>query len=191
MSLSAAEMKAIDEWALRAKLLAGIWFRSVPARWMDPPEVLNGQGTALHGGRFAPPGTRAVFFSATDQLATAEVAGRKSRLGGSALITVDKYPRIVFGVKISLDRVLEFGKRSMPKLLHGLIAPCLDKDSLVASMDFGRELASRSIQALRFPSVTGRGSNLVVYNGNCESSSLSLVNLSDLMARIKSIAGSS
>jgi RES domain-containing protein len=191
MSWTAAELAAIDEWSLRAKQLSGIWFRSVPARWMDPSDVLSGQGTALHGGRFAPPGTRAVFLSATDQVATAEVVGRKSRLGGSALITVDKYPRIVFGVRLSLDRVLEFSKRSIPKSLHPLMAPCLDVDSHAASMDLGGELASRSIQALRFPSATGRGSNLVVYNENCGSSSLELLNLSELMAKIKSIAGTS
>src|SRR5205814_127882 len=111
-----------------------------------------------------------------DQVATAEVAGRKSRLGSGA-ISVDKYPRIVFGVEVSLDRVLTLGKRSLPKVLHGLIAPWLDKDSRSASMDLGRELEKQSIQALRFPSVTGRGSNLIVYNRNCGPSSLALVNL--------------
>ena len=191
MSFTAAELAAIDEWASHAKPLTEVWFRSVPARWMDPSEVLNGQGTAMHGGRFAPQGTRAVYLSATDQVATAEVTGRKSRLGGSALITVDKYPRIVFGVEVSLDRVLEFGRRSMPKILQAFIAPCLDEDSHEASMDLGREMASRSIQGLRFPSSTGRGSNLVVYNENCGSSSLALVNLSQLMAKIRSIAGTS
>ena len=39
-------------------------------------------------------------------MATAEVAGRKSRLG-SVAISVDKYPRIVFGVEVSLDRVFD------------------------------------------------------------------------------------
>ena len=190
MSLTAAELAAIDEWVLRAKPLADVWFRSVPARWMDPSDVLSGEGTALYGGRFAPPGTRAVFLSATDQVATAEVAGRKSRLGSGA-ISVDKYPRIVFGVEVSLDRVLTLGKRSLPKVLHGLIEPWLDKDSRSASMDLGRELEKRSIQALRFPSVTGRGSNLIVYNRNCSSSSLTLVNLPALMAKIRSIAGPS
>jgi hypothetical protein len=104
MSFTAAEQAAIDVWTAGAKPLSGVWFRSVPARSMDPAEVLNGGGTALHGGRFAPPGTLAVFLSATDQLATAEVTMRKSRLGGSALISVDKYPRIVFGIEVSLER---------------------------------------------------------------------------------------
>jgi hypothetical protein len=79
----------------------------------------------------------------------------------------------------------------MPKILQAFITPCLDEDSHEASMDLGREMASRSIQGLRFPSSTGRGSNLVVYNENCGSSSLALVNLSQLMAKIRSIAGTS
>jgi RES domain-containing protein len=189
MSFTAAELALIDEWAARAKPLCGVWFRSVPARWMDPGRVLNGEGTSLHGGRFAPPGTLAVFLSATDQLATAEVTMRKSRLGGSALISVDKYPRIVFGVEVSLERVLAFSKRSMPRALHSLHGPCLDKESLAPSLEIGRELLRRSIEAVRFPSVTGRGSNLVVYNRNCDPSSLKLINLSELMAEIKAIAG--
>jgi RES domain-containing protein len=189
MSLTAAELAGIDEWAGRAKPLSGVWFRSVPARWMDPAHVLNGEGTFVHGGRFAAPGTLAVFLSATDQLATAEVTMRKSRLGGSALITVDKYPRMVFGVEVSLERVLAFSKRSMPKALHSLHGPCLDKDSLAPSFGIGSELLRRSIQALRFPSVTGRGPNLVIYNRHCDPSSLKLVNLSELMAKIRAIAG--
>jgi len=114
---------------------------------------------------------------------------RKSRLGGSALITVDKYPRMVFGVEVSLERVLAFSKRSMPKALHSLHGPCLDKDSLAPSFGIGSELLRRSIQALRFPSVTGRGPNLVIYNRHCDPSSLKLVNLSELMAKIRAIAG--
>lgn len=189
MSFTPTELATIDGWVARAKSLKGVWFRSVPARWMDPAEVLNGEGAALYGGRFAPPGTRAVFLSASDQLATAEVTMRKSRLGGSALISVDKYPRIVFAVEVDLERVLEFSKRSMPKALHGLHSPCLDKNSLARSMELGSELMRLSIQALRFPSVTGRGSNLVVYKRNCPPTSLQLANLSDLVAKIKAIAG--
>jgi RES domain-containing protein len=189
MSFTAGERAAIEAWTVRAKPLTGVWFRSVPARWMDPAEVLSGNGARLYGGRFAPSGTRAVFLSATDRLATAEVTERKNRLGGSALISLDKYPRIVFGVEVALERVLEFSKRSMPKALHKLCDPCLDQDNLRPSMELGYEFLSRSIQGLRFPSVTGRGSNLVVYRRNCPGSSLRLVNLPALMAKIKVIAG--
>lgn len=191
MSFTRAELAAIDQWANRAKPLKAIWFRSVPARWMDPDDVLSGQGAALTGGRFAPAGTLAVFLSATDQLATAEVTKRKSRLGGSALISVDKYPRIVFGVEVDLERVLNLSKRSMPKSLHALPDLCLDEDSLDSSMELGRELVRRSIQALRFPSVVARGSNLVLYKENCLPTSLKLVNVSELLAKIKAIAGTS
>lgn len=158
---------------------------------MDPTDVLSGEGTALCGGRFAPPGTPAVFLSVTDQLATAEVTKRKSRLGGSALISVDKYPRIVFGVEVDLARVVRLSKQSMPKTLHGFRESCLDENSLTASMELGSELISREVQALRFPSVTSRGSNLVVYNRNCPPSALNLINVSELMAKIISIAGMS
>jgi hypothetical protein len=47
----------------------------------------------------------AVYLSESDAVATSEVTGRKKRLGGAALINVDKYPRVVFAVGFDLTRV--------------------------------------------------------------------------------------
>jgi RES domain-containing protein len=68
---------------------------------------LSGKGAALYGGRFASVGTRAVFLAESDSAASEEVLARKQRLGGSAQIRLDRYPRIVFGVVVSLERVLD------------------------------------------------------------------------------------
>jgi RES domain-containing protein len=45
---------------------------------MKPETVLDGTGAAAHGGRFASPGTAAVYLSESDAVATNEVTGRKS-----------------------------------------------------------------------------------------------------------------
>lgn len=62
-----------------------------------------------------PAGTVAVYLSESDAVATSEVTGRKKRLGGTALINVDKYPRVVFAVRFALKRALDLTKRPLPK----------------------------------------------------------------------------
>jgi RES domain-containing protein len=105
LSFNRDELYAIEAWIATAKPLSAVYYRSVEYRFMDPKEVLSGRGAALYGGRFASVGTPAVFLAESDSAASEEVLARKRRLGGSAQITLDKYPRIVFGVEVSLDRV--------------------------------------------------------------------------------------
>ena len=125
MSFNRDELDAIEAWTATAKPLSAIYYRSVEYRFMDPKEVLSGRGAALYGGRFASVGTPAVFLAESDSAASEEVLARKRRLGGSAQITLDKYPRIVFGVAVSLDRVLDLSKRGLPKAIASVRQSCL------------------------------------------------------------------
>lgn len=125
MRFNRDELEAIEAWTATAKPLSGIYYRSVEYRYMDPKEVLSGRGAALYGGRFASVGTPAVFLAESDNAASDEVLARKRRLGGSAQITLDKYPRIVFGVEVSLDRVLDLSKRGLPKSVASARQSCL------------------------------------------------------------------
>ncbi len=95
MKFTPKQRAAVKTWVTRAAPLKGIYFRSVEYRYMDPADVLSGDGTKAYGGRFAAIGMRAVYLSATDSGAGKEVTARKARLGGSPQITVSKYPRIV------------------------------------------------------------------------------------------------
>jgi RES domain-containing protein len=124
---------------------------------MDPKEVLSGRGAALYGGRFASVGTLAVFLAESDSAASEEVLARKLSLGGSAQITLDKYPRIVFGVALSLDRVLDLSRRGLPKAMASVRQGCLAPDDLIPSMELGDLVRARAIQGLVFPSAVGRG----------------------------------
>jgi hypothetical protein len=82
LRFSAKQHTAIKRWISRDVALKGLFFRSVEYRYMDPVDVLSGAGTRIHGGRFVPVGTRAVYLSTTDSGASKEVTARKSRLGG-------------------------------------------------------------------------------------------------------------
>jgi RES domain-containing protein len=138
-----------------ASPLAGTYFRSVEYRYMDPDEVLNGLGTAAIGGRFAPVGTRAVYLSATDSGTGTELLARKARLGGSSQITLDKYPRIVFGVKVQVDRAVDLSTAPTPVGLAELLNRCLTPDAHETSMEVAAVLIAARIQGIVFPALSG------------------------------------
>ena len=187
MSFNRDELEAIKAWTVTAKPLSAVYYRSVEYRFMDPKEVLSGRGAALYGGRFASVGTPAVFLAESDSAASEEVLARKRRLGGSAQITLDKYPRIVFGVAVSLDRVLDLSKRGLPKAIASVRQSCLAPDDLIPSMELGDLLQARAIQGLIFPSTVGRGKNLIVYLEQCPGAALEIHNAVELMKKMRQI----
>ena len=189
MTLSRRERDLITAWTDKAQPLSGVYFRSVSYRFMKPETVLDGAGTASHGGRFASPGTAAVYLSESDAVSTSEVTGRKKRLGGAALITVDKYPRVVFAVRFALKRALDLTKRPLPKGFGAIREKCLGED-LSPSQQFGDVLVSQGVDGLRFPSRAGPGVNLVVYKLCCDPSALKIENEAALRATIEAIAKS-
>ena len=154
---------------------------------MDPKEVLNGRGTALYGGRFASVGTRAVYLAESDGAASGEILARKQRLGGNAQITLDKYPRIVFGVAVSLERVLGFTDRRLSNRLKAIRQSCLAPDDLGPSLEVGDLLRERSVQGLVFESAVGTGKNLIVYLEHCPADALEIHNAAELLEKMRQI----
>jgi RES domain-containing protein len=181
------ELDAINAWTATVKPLKGIYYRSVEYRYMDPKEVLSGRGAALFGGRFVSVGTRAVFLAESDLAASGEVLARKRRLGGNAQITLDKYPRVIFGVSVSLERVLDFTKKGLPANLLPVRQKCLAPDDLTPSMELGHLLRERSIQGLVFRSAVGTGKNLIVYLEHCPVDALEIQNAAELMKKMRQI----
>jgi len=51
----------------------GDFFRSVAFRYFHPDELISGEGTRLHGGRFAPVGVPAVYASREEETAFRQV----------------------------------------------------------------------------------------------------------------------
>lgn len=146
--------------------MSGTYFRSVERRFMDPLRILSGRGTELHGGRFAPVGTRVVYLADSDEGASAEVLARKRRLGGKSQITLDKYPRVVFAIDVKLERVVSLARKPKNPALAAIRSASL-ADDLNYSQDVGRFLADLGVQGLLFKSVVGAGVNLLVFLENC------------------------
>ena len=167
MSLNRAQQSVITSWVKNAAPLAGHYFRSVEYRFMDPTEVLSGAGARKYGGRFVPVGTRAVYLSESDAGASGEVLARKLRLGGQAQISLEKYPRVVFAVAVSLSRVVDLKRNPRLRSAASLRQSCFTPDDLSISMEVGAVLAKRRVQGVLFPSVVGTDANLVVYVRNC------------------------
>jgi RES domain len=189
LTLTRDELNRVAAWTDKAQPFCDVYFRSVSYTFMDPETALNGRGTAVYGGRFASKGTAAVYLAESDAVATNEVTGRKKRLGGAALIGVDKYPRLVFAVRFELQRVLNLAQRSLPPDIRAIRDKCLGED-LHPSQQFGDILISRSIDGLRFQSHAGPGVNLVVYKKNCDPDALKIENEAALRATIAAIAAS-
>jgi len=188
LTFNANQRAAIKRWMGQAVPLKGVYFRSVEYRYMDPADVLSGAGTRAHGGRFAAVGIRAIYLSTTDSGASKEVTARKTRLGGAAQISTDKYPRVVYAVAVNLNRALDLSALGESQAGEAVRLACLNKSDLTASMDLSREFEAEGIQGLLFPSVVGGDDNLVVYRANCGRGVLALQNEQQVIDQAKRIA---
>jgi RES domain-containing protein len=162
--------------AASATPLSGVFFRAVEFRWMHPDDVMSGAGAAKLGGRFVAIGTKALYVSDSEKTLLQEISERKRRLGGKALIDLERYPRVTFRIDLKLDRHISFVKAARSKDLERLRRQCLDIDDLSASQAVGSYVASSGVQAILYPSVAGAGTNVVVFVDNTRGSEVVLFN---------------
>lgn len=186
MSLTVAEQTTLKELIRKRKPISGTYFRSVERRFLNPLQILSGRGTELHGGRFAPVGTKGVYLADSDAGASAEVLARKKRLGGASQISLDKYPRAVFAIDVELERVVSLARKPRHSALAAIRNASL-VDDLSYSQVVGRFLADSDIQGLFFKSVAGAGVNLLVFLENCAPGQLKVRKLDETMDTLKQV----
>lgn len=188
MIFTAKQRAAIESWIGSATSVEDTFFRSVERRYMDPDDVLSGEGTVASGGRFAAIGVRAVYLSTTDTGASKETTARKSRLGGSAQISTARYPRIVFAVTIKLQHVLRLDDLGSSGPGGDVRKACLVENDLAASIDVAAHIEEAGIQGLMFPSVVkGGDDNLIVYLSNCLVGALQIQNEDEFIKEARKI----
>ena len=188
MTFDPHELDAIAAWVQKVQPRSGVFYRSVSYQYMDPETVLDGKGAMLYGGRFASVGTVAVYLAESDAVACHEVTARKARLGGAAQISLDKYPRIVFTVEFTLQKVVDLTMKPPARGMAPIRDKCLAIDDITGSQQLGDLLVKNGVDGLLFPSAIGSGLNLIVYNQCCASDALRLRNKEELLARLKKIA---
>ena len=184
MKLTSKKQRSLDDLATTAKPLSGIFFRAVEFRWMHPDDVMSGAGAAKLGGRFVPVGTRALYVSDSEETLLQEIAGRKRRLGGKALIDLDKYPRVTFRIDLKLERHISFADAFQTKDFQRIRGQCLDVDNLAASQAAGSYLAGLGVQAILYPSVAGAGTNVVVFLENTRPGQVVLFNRAEVIDQL-------
>lgn len=153
---------------------------------MDPTQILSGRGTELYGGRFAPVGMKGVYLAESDVGASAEVLARKKRLGGASQISLDKYPRVIYAVDVTLDRVVRLARKPREPVLASVWIKSFDTN-IAYSQEVGPFLASAGVQGLLFKSTIGKSMNLIVFLDNCDPSQLRVRQLDETMDMFRQI----
>jgi RES domain-containing protein len=151
---------------------------------MHPDEVISGAGTVKLGGRFALIGTRAVYASDSDETLAREISVRKDRLGGKALFAIDRYPRVTFRIDLTVDRHASLVSAFQDRDFETMRQRCLNAASLGFSQRVGECLVKRGVQAIRYASVTGAGSNVVVFVENTKSGQVIIFNRAKVLSQI-------
>jgi RES domain-containing protein len=167
-----------------AASLQGEFFRSVAFRHFHPDDVVSGEGTRLHGGRFVPPGVAAVYASLDEQTALHEAIARKSLLRGRTHIEFRDYPRMTYVLRITTERNLDLSIPLHPDL-QNVLARSLRPGEHAASQALAGIWIKAGIESVVFPSATGAGRNVVVYLMNSGRGSVIVHNRAAVLAALK------
>ena len=194
MRLGRAARKQLAELITGATSLHGDFFRSVAFRYIHPDDVISGEGTRLHGGRFVPVGVRAVYASLEEETALREVTTRRSSLGGRSHISVGEYPRMTYILSVATNRNLDLAA-TLPSELANVVRFCLRGPGYSLSQELAASWISEGIDSVVFPSATGVGRNVAVYLANAAAGSVVVRNRAEVLAalrrlRVGSVAGS-
>jgi len=185
LRLGRAAKAHLLELISRAAPLHGDFFRSVAFRHFHPDNVVSGEGTRLHGGRFVPSGIAAVYASFDEQTALREVTARKSLLGGRKPIEFRNYPRMIYVLRISTKRNLDLSV-SMGPDLQKVLTQALRPTEHKASQALAEFWIDGGIESVVFPSATGSGRNVVVYLPNSAADSVIVHNRAAVLAALRS-----
>ena len=184
MKLGRAARKQLGVLIAGATSLKGDFFRSVAFRYFHPDDVISGEGTRLHGGRFVPVGVRAVYASLEEQTALREVTSRKNALGGRSQISVGEYPRMTYVLSVATSRNLDLSA-TLPSELENVVRLCLAGTGYSVSQELAAIWIAESIDSVVFPSTTGAGRNVAVYLVNAGAGSVILRNRAEVLAALR------
>ena len=167
-----------------ATSLRGDFFRSVAFRYFHPDDVISGEGTRLHGGRFVPVGVRAVYASLDEETAQREVTTRKGALAGRSQISIGEYPRMTYVLSVATNRNLDLAG-TLPAELANLVRICMGGPGYSVSQELAAIWISEGIDSVVFPSATGVGRNVAVYLANACAGSVVVRNRAEVLAALR------
>ena len=137
---------------------AGTVYRNATVRYSTAAELLTGEGSRQFGGRWNPPGIRAVYASFAPQTAMAEALSNFSYYGFDI---ADSMPRVFVAIRVSLVAVLD--------LTEGATRQRLGVSSQRMSADDWRKMQHDGLQSLT--QMVGRAAHTAGLRGFLVSSS--------------------
>lgn len=188
MKIGRAALAQLDVLIANAGPLKGNFFRPVAFRYFHPDDVISGDGTRIHGGRFAPAGVPAVYASRDEETAMREVTARKDVLGGHSQIEIEDYPRMTCVLAVSTSWNLDL-TQAVTVSLGRVIQQCATARSRNDSQQIASVWLDAGIESVIFPSATGTGKNVVIYPGNLPSGSVAVLNRDKVLSAIRQSPG--
>ena len=146
---------------------AGIGFRSVIPRYANTRDMISGVGAFHGGGRWNPPGLRAVYASLEPGLSVNEAM--RVVFSDRGFTVGDIRPRLIAGLRCQLNALIDFSTdNAVPPWLD--LGELLEEDWSAANAN-GCESSSQALgravseagEALLIPSARRTGVNLVIY----------------------------
>jgi RES domain-containing protein len=154
--------------ALKSAPWNGITFRSVELEYASPKEIMNGEGSFKHGGRWNAPETFPVIYSSTRPSTAVDEAFQLA--ADYELAPDDLKPRLTCGIEWDLSRMVDFTATDLPAWLK-LDEWMLENFSAINGSGFetlcqalGRAARNSGISAILCPSArVAKGVNLVAF----------------------------
>jgi RES domain-containing protein len=168
---------------LAAKLNASA-FRSAGVKYANEGDLISGNGASYNGGRWNPPGVRAIYASLDPVTAVKESYQEFLKYGFKAS---NIRPRVMAGIRLNVKRLLDVTDARIRRRLGFTLAELTGEDwhSIQSAGDeswtqaIGRGARLAGFEGLLAPSARERnGKNVVVFPEN-----LARTSTVDLMAR--------
>lgn len=162
----------------RAVPLNGAAFRSAGIKYANEAELISGVGAGYYGGRWNPPGMRAIYACLDPVTATKESYQEFVRYG---FTDEDIRPRVMAGLRVNARRLLDLTDGKIRRKL-GFRLDDLTKEDWRAIQEGGEESWTQAIgrgaraagfEGLIAPSARHRGgTNVVLFPENLDSESI-------------------
>lgn len=170
-----------------AQSFSGIGYRSSTPRYASEIDLLTGQGSQRHGGRWNPIGIAVVYLSLSPETAMAETLAHHRYYGISIEAAM---PRMFVAVNVKLQRILDLRDGHIRQRLQVSESTILSVDwrkDVQASLapitqQLGRAAFEVGLEGLVVPSAAGvDGHNLLVFPAHLSlGSTMQVLNASEL-----------
>ena len=179
-----SESEAVDELferiadcMTRAVKLKTSAFRSAGVKYANQEDLISGNGASDNGGRWNPPGLRAIYAS-LDPITAVEESYQEFLKYGFAPGNIR--PRVLAGVTLNVKRVLDLTDGRIRRKLGFSLAELIDEDWHTIqtggeeswTQAIGRGAKTVGFEGLLTPSARNqKGKNVVIFPGNLGSTS--------------------